>query len=83
MKLALRCYGPTLDRALKIAMEYLVRSGLTAEDSAYAEEIAATIIGKSRRAGARHPIRLANDAIVALEGKGSMVDIIQLYPRVS
>jgi len=83
MKLALRCYGPTLDRALKIAMEYLVRSGLTAEDSAYAEEIAATIIGKSRRAGARHPIRLANDAIVALEGKGSMVDIIQLYPRFS
>jgi hypothetical protein len=83
MKWPIDCDSPTaLDRALGIAMEYLERAG-QAENYPYVEELIALILVRSWRAGVRHPIRLANDVIVALEGRSSRVDITQLYPRVS
>jgi hypothetical protein len=75
------CYSPVLDLALGIAMEYLQRSG-HAQDYPYIEQKAATTLIGSWRAGARHPIRLANDAIVAMETKHSAGDLKSVFPRV-
>ena len=74
------CYSPVLDLALGIAMDYLQRSG-PAQDYPYIEQKAATTLIRSWRAGARHPIRLANDAIVAMEAKQS-ADLKSVFPRV-
>lgn len=83
MKWPIDCDSPTsLDRALGIAMEYLERAG-QAQNYPYVKELVALILVRSWRAGVRHPIRLANDAIVALEGRSSTVDLTELYPRVS
>lgn len=69
MKWPVDCDSPTtLDRALGIAIEYLEKSRL-AEEYPYVDELVALLLVRSWRAGARHPIRLANDAIVTLEGK--------------
>jgi len=53
-------------------MEYLERAG-QAQNYPYVKELVALILVRSWRAGVRHPIRLANDAIVALEGRSSTV----------
>jgi hypothetical protein len=75
------CYSPVLDTALEIVMDYLHRSG-QAQDYPYIEQKAATKLIRSWRAGARHPIRLANDAIVALEAKQSAGGLKSVFPRV-
>jgi len=83
MKWPIDCDSPTaLDRALGIVMEYLKRSG-QAESYPYVQELIALVLVRSWRAGVRHPIRLANDAIVALEGKSLPGGHNRLYPRVS
>lgn len=71
-----------LQEALDIAMDYLEFTG-----QAYlgTELICADIILRSWRRGTKHRIRLANDAIVAIE-KNLLIEIASwqsFYPRVS
>jgi hypothetical protein len=60
---------PLLDNALQIAMGYLVQTG-QADDYAGIEHVVALVLLKSWRGGARHPVRLANDAIWSIENPG-------------
>ena len=60
---------PLLDKALQIAMEYLVQSGRAA-DYAGVEKVVALVLLRSWRCGVRHPVRLANDAIWSVENPG-------------
>jgi hypothetical protein len=61
-----------LDDALYIAMRYLESSGFC-DDYARVERKAVGVILDSWRAGVRHPIYLANKAIVAVErGEGTV-----------
>jgi hypothetical protein len=62
------CDRAALDQSLKIALEYLQLTG-QAQDYRYTEQVVATAIIRSWRAGTRHPIRLANDGIAAIESK--------------
>jgi hypothetical protein len=55
-----------LYEALDIAMDYLERTG-QAEDHDAVEAMAASVVLRSYARGVRHRIRLANDAIRALE----------------
>jgi hypothetical protein len=55
-----------LYEALDIAMEYLERTGQAADHDAV-EAMAASAVLRSYARGVRHRIRLANDAIKALE----------------
>jgi hypothetical protein len=68
-----------LDGALRIVMCYLQMKRV-AEDYATVEKVAATIIFNEWRKGVRRPIRLANSAIVSIEGKGS-VDLRPVAPQ--
>jgi hypothetical protein len=66
-----------LDNALGIAMRYLEQAGLC-EDYTNVERKAAAVILDNWRAGVKHPIYLANKAIVAVENGEGTVHII--YP---
>jgi hypothetical protein len=59
-------YNPVLDEALTIAMEYLELTG-RAQEYNRVQAFAALVILKEWRSGVRHPIRLSNTAIVAIE----------------
>lgn len=72
-----------LREALDIAMDYLEFTG-----QAYigTERICANTILRSWRRGTKHRIRLANDAIVAIEKSSKPIEIASwqlFYPRVS
>jgi hypothetical protein len=59
-------FDALFDDALRIAMDYLERTGQAAEYTKVQSLAAATIVAQWR-AGARHKIRLANHAINAVE----------------
>jgi hypothetical protein len=74
----------TLEEALYVAMNYLERTG-QAFPFSETQRICANTILRSWRAGTKHRIRLANDAIVAVEkGHGPALENVgSFYPRVS
>ena len=57
---------PALDKALRVTMDYLELSGQAPEYIRLQSSVAAVIL-KEWRNGVRHPIRLANTAIVIVE----------------
>jgi hypothetical protein len=59
---------PVLDDALIIAMDYLRATG-QADDYTRLQRIAAAAVIGEWRKGIRHPIRLANAAIVAVQNE--------------
>jgi hypothetical protein len=73
----------TLSEALEIAMGYLEGTG-QAHPYTETQEKAADAILSAWRAGVRHPMRLANCGIVAIEKKQTrQADLGSFYPRVS
>lgn len=69
--------------ALDIAMEYLEKTGRVGDHEAV-QAMAASVILSSFGRGVRHSIRLANDAIVALETVPIPAEVRELqsfYPR--
>jgi hypothetical protein len=70
-----------LDEALYIAMRYLEQAGFD-EDYTNVERMAAKAILDSWRMGVRHPIYLANKAIVAVERGERLGSVHTLHPRV-
>lgn len=60
------CKSSQLDRALKTVMQYLFLTGQAQQYQATQLLVGQQLVQLWRR-GARHPIRLANDAIVAIE----------------
>jgi hypothetical protein len=72
-----------LYEALDIAMVYLERTGMP-DDYDAVQAMAASVILASYGRGVRHRIRLANDAIKALQTVPIPVDVRELrsfYPR--
>jgi hypothetical protein len=70
-----------LGEALDIALDYLEYSG-QAFPYSETQRTCAHVIMEKWRAGVRHPIRLANYAIVAVEQGPRQENIRSLYPRV-
>jgi hypothetical protein len=70
-------HDPVLDDALYIAMRYLEQAGF-GNDYTHVERKAASVIFCHWRDGKRHPIYLANKAIVAVEKGECTVHL--LYP---
>jgi hypothetical protein len=70
--------------ALDVALDYLERTG-QAFPFSETQRICALLILKSWRAGTRHRIRLANDAIKAIEKQEKPPEEMpwSIYPRVS
>ena len=73
---------PLLNQSLKIAMDYLQLTG-QAEDYPTVQQRAAFAILASYRQGARHPIRLGNCGVRAVENAKVEEDLQSFYPRVS
>jgi hypothetical protein len=73
-----------LGEALEIAMDYLERTG-QAYPFAAIQQICAFTIHNAWREGRRHKLRLANDAIRAIEKKVRPLEEMpwSFYPRVS
>jgi hypothetical protein len=73
-----------LDEALDIALDYLE---FTRQAYPFSEtqEVCAETILQSWRLGVRHRIRLANDAIMAIENRRAPLEgsLRSFYPRVS
>ena len=59
---------PALDDALVIAMDYLKATG-QADDYTRVQRIAAAAVLAGWRKGDRHPVRLSNAAIVAVQNE--------------
>ena len=75
-------FDALFDDALRIAMDYLERTGQATEYTKVQSMAAATIVAQWR-AGVRHRIRLANYAINAVEKNTGPVDHLEsFYPRV-
>jgi hypothetical protein len=75
-------FDALFDDALRIAMDYLERTGQAAEYTKV-QSLAAAAIVAQWRAGARHKIRLANHAINAVEkDRGPRDHLESFYPRV-
>jgi hypothetical protein len=70
----------TLDDALRIAMDYLERTG-QAEPYYRVQSVAADTILTAWRAGVRHKLRLANSAIRAIEQNPPSENLYAFYPR--
>jgi hypothetical protein len=68
--------------ALDIALDYLEHTGQAVPFSE-TQRICAHNILRSWREGTRHRIRLANDAIKAVEKRPESVDLGSFYPRAS
>jgi hypothetical protein len=78
-------FHTTLNESLVIAMDFLEGSGQAYPYSATQEKVADAILA-AWRAGARHPIRLANVGIVAAERARAThptESAWSFYPRVS
>ena len=73
-----------MDEALDIALDYLERTG-QAYPFSTTQKVCANTIVLSWRRGTRHRIRLANDAINAIEKKQIAAESVfeSFYPRVS
>jgi hypothetical protein len=71
-----------LYEALDIAMEYLQRTGMP-DDYDAVQAMAASVILASYGRGVRHRIRLANDAIKALQAPiaAEVRELRSFYPR--
>jgi hypothetical protein len=67
-----------LYEALDIAIGYLERTGWADEDDDAIQAMAASVILSSYGRGVRHRIRLANDAIVALQAVPLSADVREL-----
>jgi hypothetical protein len=72
----------SLGDALEIALDYLEYTG-QAFPFSETQRACAHVILEKWRAGVRHPIRLANYAIVAAERGTQEGNMRSLYPRVS
>ena len=72
--------GYTLDDSLRIAMDYLERTG-QAELYDRVQSLAAETILTQWRAGVRHKLRLANSAIRAVEQNPPHENLYAFYPR--
>jgi hypothetical protein len=75
---------PVLEEALDIAMDYLEITGQAFPFSQIQRICAGTILS-SWRDGTKHRIRLANDAIVAIENNAApdKGNLRSFYPKVS
>jgi hypothetical protein len=67
----------TLDDALRIAMDYLQVTG-QANEFIKVQRLAAGIVLEQWRKGVRHPIRLANTAIVTIESN-SEAEVVRSF----
>jgi hypothetical protein len=72
----------TLQDALDIAMNYLEFTG-QAYPFSETQRVCADTILRSWRKGTKHRIRLANDAIMAIERPAPVKSLQSFYPRVS
>ena len=72
--------GVALDDSLRIAMDYLERTG-QAEPYCVVLSVAADTILTQWRAGIRHKLRLANSAICAVERNPPHENLYAFYPR--
>jgi hypothetical protein len=71
-----------LNQSLRIAMDFLQLTG-QAQNYETAQRRAASSILAAYRQGVRHPIRLGNCGIGAVENDQAVQDLQSFYPRVS